>query len=118
MANELTLTGSLSFSKGKAKASLSGSATADVTGTHYVQNVQEVGTEEEQLVKGDIGTIGWAIFRNTDATNFVQLGATTGVYTVKVEKGETVGPMRWNGSAIYALADTAGVALEYLIVED
>jgi|SRR2546428_930067 len=117
MANEITLSGSLSYSKNKAKASLSGTQTADVTGDHYMQGVQDVGTVEESISKGDIGTIGFCAFRNADSTNFVQVGAASGSYSLKLKPGEFAGPIRWNGTAVYAKADTAAVELEYLLVE-
>src|SRR6266542_3229329 len=104
MANEITMTGSLSYLKNRARAALSGSATVDQAGDHYVQQVQDVGTAEEQLEKGDIATIGWCAFRNMDATNYVELGATAGVYSMMLDPGEFIGPMRWSGSAIYAKA--------------
>jgi hypothetical protein len=117
VANEITLSGSISYSKNKAKAALAGSATASQTGDHYVQEVQDVGTVEEQLAKGDIGTIGWCAFRNMDTVNFVQIGAAAGEYSIKLGPGEFHGPMRWSGSAVYAKADTAACKVEYLLLE-
>ena len=117
MANEITVSGTLSYSKSTARASLSGSLRADQTGDHYVQAVQDVGLVEENIAKGDIGTIGWCAFRNNDTTNFVELGATTGVYTLKLGPGEFHGPLRWNSTAVFAKADTGSCKVEYLLIE-
>src|SRR5215472_14737294 len=117
MANEITVSGTLSYSKSSARASLSGSLRADQTGDHYVQAIQDVGTVEENIAKGDIGTIGWCAFRNNDTTNYVELGATTGVYSLKLGPGEFHGPMKWNSSSVFARANTASCKVEYLLIE-
>jgi len=38
------------------------------------RNVQAIGTTEEGIDTGSIGTIGLAVFRNLDATNYVEVG--------------------------------------------
>ena len=116
MANEIGTTGSLSYTKANARASLSGNNSYD-GGDHYISNVADVGTTEETLSKGDIGTIGLCGFRNMDATNYVELGSATGVYTLRVDAGKFSGPIMWNASSIFAKANTAGVKVEYLLVE-
>lgn len=116
MANEIRFSGSLRYTEGVESATLTGSGTADQTGTEYVQATQEVGLVEEQIAKGDIGVIGWCAFRNLDATHFVELGATTGVYTIKLKAGATA-IVPWDGSTVYALADTSICQIEYLMIE-
>lgn len=117
MANEIRINGTLTYAKGNARASLAGSGTFDQTGEHYVQTVADVGTTEEELDKGDIGTIGWVSFRNMDDTNYVEIGAATGEYTIKLDPLEYQGPMKWNGAGIFAKANTAPCQVEYLAIE-
>ncbi len=73
MADELTVTASLAFSKGQASSSMSVLAlTIDVTGTRYNKSVQTIGTSEEALSLGDIGTPGYVIVKNLDRVRSVR----------------------------------------------
>lgn len=116
MANEIRFSASLRYASGLKAASLSASGMANQAGTEYVQKTQEIGITEEVLDQGDIATIGWVIVRNADATHFIELGATTAVYTIKVPAGGVV-MAPWDGSTIYALADTSICQVEYLLIE-
>ena len=118
MANELALSWSMSFSKGGAAVSVSGSDNVDVSGTKYTKVVQNIGTVDETLALGDVSTIGFVIFKNLDGTNYVQIGADGSSYPVKLNAGETAGPFRWNGAAIHAKANTAACDLEYTLISD
>lgn len=116
MANEITFSGSLRYLSGLKSATMSASGHATQVGTHFISNIQDIGTVEEAVVKGDVGTIGWVMFRNLDDTNFIEVGATTGVYSLKLTAGSMfVGP--WDGSTIFAKSDTDPCALQTLIVE-
>ncbi len=116
MANEISVGGSLTYSKNKAKATLSGTFLASQTGDKYISAIVSVATTETTVDKGGIGSIGYLAVRNNDATNFVQFGHTTGVYGVKLLPGEFM-VVPWKYSAILALADTAAVEIEYLAIE-
>lgn len=124
MADEITITTSLSFVKGNVSESLSDtSLTRDVSGTKYVKGVQNVGfASEEALDMGDILTgattsPGYAFFRNLDATNFVTIRGATGIAdTVKLLPGD-VALFRLAADAPFVQADAAAVNLEYLIIE-
>lgn len=116
MANEITLSGSLSYKRDTTSVKMSGSGNADA-GDHFIQNLADIGTTEETLPKGDVGTIGYVAFRNKDASNYVEIGASAGVYAFKLGPGKYAGPMAWTGENIYAKANGAPVKLEYLIVE-
>lgn len=116
MANEIAASLSIKYAKGKESAGLSSSFFATQVGDKYEGGVQSIGTSEEALAKGDVGTPGYVFVRNMDAVNFVQLGATTGVYSVKIAAGQAA-LIPWNGAAILAKADTAAVEVEYLIIE-
>ena len=116
MANEVTVSATLKYAKAKVSNSLSTSYSATQTGDKYEAGVQIIGTTEEQLAKNDIGTIGFVAVRNMDATNYVQLGAATGAYSVKLLAGEgCVLPFR--AANVFILANTAPVEVEYLLVE-
>jgi hypothetical protein len=116
MANEITVSASLHYSKNKASAQLSTSYSATQTGDKYESGVQIIGTTEESLAKNDVGTIGFLAVRNLDTTNFVSFGHTTGVYDVKVLPGMGA-VIPWNGTSVFAKADTANCEVEYLLIE-
>jgi hypothetical protein len=116
MANEVQISATLRYSSSPASASLATSYFDDQTGDKYQAGVQAVGTSEESLDKGDVGTIGYVAVRNMDETNYVQFGVTTGVYTVKLLPGKGC-VMPWNGANTYIKANTAPCNVEYLITE-
>lgn len=117
MADEIRISTTIRYTKSGTAASHTQSFTADQTGDKYQAGVQSVGTAEESMDKGDIGTIGFFAFRNVDATNYVQFGITTGVYSIKCLAGQG-GLVSWNSStAPYAKANTAAVEVDYLMVE-
>lgn len=119
MANELTVSCSLRFSKSGREVSKSYSGIqVTVSGDKWVFGVQEIGTSEEAIDVGDIGTAGFMICKNLDATNFVEIrpGSAT-ADLVKMKAGEpAMFRLALNGP--YAIADTAAVDLEFLILED
>lgn len=118
MAQELSVQGSISFSKSGASASKTfPTGYFDVSGSVYIQNTAAIGTTDETLALGDVATIGWVYAKNTDATNFILLSADGTLYNIKLKPGEFfLG--RWNGAAIHAKANTAPCNLESLIVSD
>lgn len=119
MANELQISCSLQYAKGNFAAlnRTFSNLLRDVTGTNMVHNIQAVGTSEEALVIGDIGTPGYMICKNLDATNFVEIRPGTGTAdAIKLKPGDVA--LFRCAAAPWAIADTAGVELEYYIVED
>jgi hypothetical protein len=79
MANEITVTTQLGFTKtiGGASVSVSripASFNLTMTGNYYVYQMQNVATSAEALYKGDITTPGMLLIRNTDDTNYVEVG--------------------------------------------
>ena len=121
MANEATITVSLAFAKGNVD-SIARSKTAasfDVSGSKYHAAVQAIGTSEEAIVLGDVSSPGWAYFENLDSANFVEIRPNTGVADMlKLKAGEVAVCRLASDSVPYAIADTAAVNLEYLIIED
>lgn len=122
MANELTLNTSLALNKGGATPSVAGTRNAQYTvaGFRYVRGLQSVGTSEEALGIGELASLGYAWFKNLDGTNFVTIKTGTGgVNMVKIKAGETAVFRFGSGvTAPFAIADTAAVKLDYMIVED
>ena len=118
MANELAIRVQLSFSKGGAKTSCNFAKSITVTGDAFTNEVQAVGTTEEELTQGaDLGTLGWVFLINLDATNYVQVGKSTGVYTIKMKAGEPAF-YRHDGTTVYAKADTATCNVQKIFIED
>lgn len=117
MANEITITGGLTFAKGKSKATISGNDKADMTGDHYIQRVDTIGTDEEAVSKGDIATLGYCAFRNAGTSGVIRVGGVTGNYVLSLQPGQFGGPMKWATNAIFAISDTANSELEMLLIE-
>jgi len=118
MADELTVTTKVSFSKGGAVVSRSFTDTVTITGDAFTHGVQSVGTSEEEIAQGaDVGTPGYVLIKNLDDTNYVEVGSTTGVYDIKLKAGEAA-LYRHNSATVYALADTGACLVEYIIFED
>ena len=86
--------------------------------------IQEIGFGAHQaLVVTNLTDEGWAIFRNLDATNFVELGIDVGAVFkpfIRLEPGEPA-LFRLSPDAVatpFAQADTGNVLLEYMILEN
>ena len=120
MANEITTTQILHVKNGKLNATKSQSSqkfTQDNVGGGLPGFVK-VGTSEETLTTSDIGTLGWAWFKNLDDSNYIEMGFSTGVYGIRLEAGE-VAMFRLNpGATIYVRANTAECKMEASIFED
>jgi len=120
MANELTLTAALGYAKGTF-TNLTRSFTnvsRDVAGSNPIYNVQAVGTSAEALLVGDVGTAGYILLRNLDATNFVEVrDGAGGADVVKLKPGD-IAMFRLATSTPFVIADTAGINLEYWLIPD
>ena len=120
MANELTISGSIKFAKGAKSVSLAKSGVQlDVAGDNYIQKTQSIGTSEEAIDLGDITIPGYAFFVNLDSTNFVSLRDATGADDMIDIPPGGIALFKFHAGATapYAIADTAAVEIEYLIVE-
>ena len=119
MANEITVTASLAYAKNSYSITLAKTGSQfNVSGTKYHSGVQTIGTSEEALSKGDIGTIGFCILINRDATNYVSIRRATGEGNmIKLKPGEPA-LFRMEATAPYAIANTAACELEVLMIED
>jgi hypothetical protein len=118
MANEIHAGVTISFSKGGAKIAKSESFYATVSGDDFSNQIQAIGTSEEALeMSSEIATLGYILIKNLDATNYVEFGIVTGVYTIKLKAGE-ICLFRPTTYPIYAKADTDSVTIESLVIED
>ena len=119
MADELTLRVSLSFEKSDTIMELLfGPAPIEVAGTKPLRNRQSIGfAAEEAIVVGDAAAGGYFAAVNRDATNFVELRPGAGLADlIKLLPGD-VCLFRLTGDAtLYAIANTAAVELEYVIL--
>ena len=119
MADEIAVTIALSVAKGNlALAIASERFLPDMSGTRYIDNVQNIGTTAEALGVGDVGTAGWAYFKNLDLTNYVEIGRDISGFQafIKLLPGEAC-VVRLGTSAPYAKANTAAIDLKYVIIE-
>lgn len=121
MADEISLTTRFSVSNGSYDPgtwSVS-NLQIDQAAVGAAEGVQAIGTSEETLSAGDLGTRGILQMRNLDDTNFVEWGFATGDYGGRMEAGEIAGPFRTGGSQdIYLKADTAACNVQYRWLED
>jgi hypothetical protein len=120
MANEITLQLKMTVAKGfLAHREDPGTLLVDMTGTNATGGVQAIGTTGETLSVTDLGTAGYAYFRNLGPTNFVELGTgtTTFVAFARLKAGEAA-ILRLGTTAPTARANTAAVNLQYYILSD
>jgi hypothetical protein len=123
MANELTCSGSLQFSKGAVNpVSMTKSGVQfNVAGTRYVRGVFSVPTTANgtAIPLGNNGSVGWFYIENNDSTNYVQiLNAVSGEALIRLYPGEfTCGRFDTTVTAPAAQANTAVVQIEYMFVE-
>ena len=115
MANEISLTISASLTNGNLKDTFSpGQIQVTQTTPRLHNSVVAAATTAEVLVLGDITDVGYAFFRNLDATNFVHIGVgTTGgiAALVKLMAGQVCCMPLTTGSTFMVEADTSPVEL-------
>lgn len=119
MANELSVALSLRYSKNGISLNRYVTDSVTVAGNSYLSGVQIIGfSAHEALSLGDVATAGYVLLRNTDGTNYVQVGidsSGTFVPSIKLLAGEAA--MFRAGAVLYAKADTAAVNLESWVIE-
>jgi hypothetical protein len=119
MADEIKLSSLLSFAKGGRSAEFGAlGQEIDMAGTDYVRATQTIGTTAEALMTGDMTNCGVLCIKNLDPTNYVNLRAGSGgADLVKIKAGECF-PLRLATNTPYAIANTAPVEVEYLLLEE
>jgi len=119
MANELSLSGSASETKNGATYSATYTKTVTVSGDTPVSTVQSIGTSDETLSLGEISSLGYLIAKNLDATNYLEIGYTSGTYAIKLKALEFCIFRVGSGmTAIHAKANTGACLLQYLLLPD
>lgn len=121
MANEITLTMSLSITNGSFKETFNpGQKRITQTTLGGNAGIWVVGTTTEAMPAGDVSNKGLVCLLNTDATNFVTLYATTGGNGREFGRINAGEPQIFRMSpskTLVAKADTAPVKLQMLLLE-
>lgn len=124
MSQEATISALLQFAKGNilTKSLQVSSIKADVTGNDFVQGSQTIPTTAggTAINLGTLsGTLGLFAIKNNDATNYVDImSAVSGTAFLRIKPGECfVGRLPPGITAPAALANTASVSIEYLLLE-
>lgn len=122
MANEITVLTQLKASKTNFQFDSTNLVKRyTLNGAAKSAGTQIIGTTQEQVVLGaDLGTAGWSIFTNLDATNYLEIGLyiSSVFYPVlKLKAGETA-VCRLGTSTFYAKANTANCVLDFTILSD
>lgn len=121
MANEITVTSTLSYAKGNiALKSLSvAGKTFNITGVNYVLGAQSIPTSATAIVLGNLTSLGWFMIKNNDAVNPVEIMvSTSGTHFAQIQAGEVfLGRFASAITAPAAIATGGTVDIEYLILE-
>ncbi len=70
-----------------------------------------IDTTEETVAFTDVLVNGCLFLHNLDATNYVEIGTTTGDYPIKLKAGEFAFIRLNTGKTLYARANTAAITL-------
>lgn len=97
----------------------SANKTVTTTGEGIVQRVLSVGTTEEEVtIATGIGDCGYAMVKNLDATNFVEVGFATGVYPIKIPAGQfALIPLAAATASLFLMADTDACDVKFYVHE-
>jgi hypothetical protein len=120
MAREITVNLKISTLKGDLNHTENpGTLFVDLAGTTAVGGATTVTTTAAALAMGSVSSAGYAYFKNTGPTNFVEIGTGTSPFVpfLKLKAGEAA-ICRLSTSAPTARANTASVALQYYILAD
>ena len=121
MANEFTVTSSLKLVNGNDSYSRTISFNADQTSAGGPSpGVTSIGTTHEAVTPADLTNLGWAVFKNLDTTNFVEVGvqvSTTFYPFLKRLPGEQVQVRLSPSVSLFAKANTGAVRLESQVFE-
>lgn len=129
MANELSMTVTLTYTPTDSPGEIVRVAppafakTVTMSSNTYVTGTETVPQAGEQLLGDDtngfaanVGTVGYVLIKNVDDTNYVQMGRTAGVYSLRLNAGEfALFRLDQTSSTIYALANTADVVVQYWV---
>ena len=120
MANEITVTqklsctnGNLNFAPPTKSFKVDQSAIGGPT-PGYVT----IGTSEESIAFSELGTVGWLMMENLDATNYVEWGFATTVYGGRLEPGESASFRLNPSTTLYIKANSAACKCIINALED
>lgn len=118
MADELSISMNLSFSKANCQSIAFGlTDLVTVAGDSIAVATQSIATTDTTLTfPSALATVGFCVFQNLDATNFITIGNDGADYPIRINAGEFAGPLRFNGT-IHAKADTGACLLAFWIIE-
>ena len=96
--------------------------TYTTTGYHEDRRVLSIGTSEESFtISTDIGDAGICYLENLDATNYVSVGFSTGVYGIRLGPSGSGIPAQFAlepaTATIYLLANTASCNVKIHVAE-
>jgi hypothetical protein len=126
MANELTISASLNYTKNNHQLTFAPTAqTIDVAGEQHIAGVQELGASvHEALNMGEVAASsqGYAFFRNigTSADTHINVGVEVSSNFVPVFslKGGEFAIMRLENQALFAKSSSGTNHLQYSILEE
>lgn len=127
MANEITVTAELSYTNTSVNIAtqdlaVTSPGTFTIIGQKFVLNTFSVPTTAGGTILplGSIGTLGWAMVKNNDAVNYVEILVTTsGTAIIKLKAGECALFRFGSGvTAPAALANTGAVVVQYMFIEN
>lgn len=120
MANEITMSASMTVSKGGVAISTGSlSKTLDMTGTYAATESQSIGTSNEALsfnttdITGDVNLV----VKNMDSTNYVEIFKDSGNSHLlsKLKAGQSCLLANVPSSTLYGRANTAAVIVQFWI---
>ena len=124
MANEISISLSITASKNGAKFTRQESFKDDMAGDAWVSGVQQVGASSEALVThADIATYGWVYLKNLDTgANYVEFGHDTTTIggddsICRLFAGESCIFKTAPETAITAISSSGTQSVEYAIIE-
>jgi hypothetical protein len=129
MADEISVSVSMSLQNGNLYESYSSSGTYDQTSAVSSGGVVKIGTSTETVSLGDVETAGYAAFRSlstaTAGTAYVAIGHYDGTNLhefAQLQRGDVIGPVRLApsitlGMIAYTATDyTSDIGVQYLVL--
>lgn len=119
VSDELIVRASLSFEKlGTVAELFFGPTSFDVAGNNSAHLRQNIGLVAEVVNVGDAAPGGYFIGVNRSAANFMKLSnGAAGAVLARLKPGDVCLFRLDDDATLYAIADTAGCELEYVIVD-
>ena len=121
MANEISVTSTFSITNNNLTYSSSESFNADQSIQGGPSNgTQQIGTTHETIGVTDITSLGWAVFKNLDNTNYIEVGvdvSATFYPFLRLLPGETVVVRVSPAITLYAKANSTPSDLQTSVFE-